>query len=158
MPSMPASLWRRRRNPLKRRSDIVEAWAALPALLVLSIAAPAAGIATCAALQDYAAHQRASIHRIMAVVQQDGSSLPDGSAGDGKVPLVQAPVRWKAPDGSTHTGTAHVAPGQKAGTRTTVWADHASRLVPQPPTAAQSTAYAVIGGIGASAGVGLLAR
>lgn len=57
MPSTSARLWRWRRNPLKRRSDIAEAWAALPVLLVLLIAAPTAGLATDAALQDSAAHR-----------------------------------------------------------------------------------------------------
>jgi hypothetical protein len=37
--------WRRRRNPLRRRSDVVEAWTVLAVAVLLFVGAPLAGAA-----------------------------------------------------------------------------------------------------------------
>ena len=152
MRSTTVRLWRWRRNPLRRRSDVVEAWVTAVALLLVLIAAPFAGFIAGSALDASAAHQRADVYRVTAVLQQNAPVLPDTS-GQANSPRVQVPVRWTAYDGRVHIGTTLVAQGLSTGTPVTVWADHAARLVPPPPSPAQGLALAVTGGIGASAGV-----
>ncbi|MCQ4083226.1 hypothetical protein NGB36_22130 [Streptomyces sp. RB6PN25] len=155
MRSTTVRLWRWRRNPLRRRSDVVEAWVTAVALLLVLIFAPFAGFVAGHALDSSAAHQRTEVHRVTAVLQQNAPVLA-GTASQAGSSHVQVPVRWKAYDGAVHTGTTLVPQGLKAGTPVVVWADHAARLVPPPPSAAQGLALAVTGGIGAAAGVCLL--
>ncbi|MBV9024411.1 MAG: hypothetical protein JO362_11625 [Streptomycetaceae bacterium] len=155
MRSTTVRLWRWRRNPLRRRSDVVEAWLTAVALLLVLIAAPFTGFITGSALDASAARQRADIHRVTAVLQRDAPILP-ATAGQANSSRVQAPVRWSAYDGTVHTGTTLVTQGLRAGTPVTVWAGHAARLVPPPPSPAQGMALAVTGGIGAATGVCLL--
>ncbi|MYW43591.1 hypothetical protein GT346_09660, partial [Streptomyces sp. SID161] len=55
-------LWRWRRNPLRRTTDLAEAWVALVALLLITVAAPVigclVGASTGASLQRSAREQR----------------------------------------------------------------------------------------------------
>jgi hypothetical protein len=155
MRSTTMRLWRWRRNPLKRRSDVVEAWVAAVALLLVLIAAPFTGFITGSALDASAARQRVDVHRVTAVLQRDAPVLPV-TAGQVDSPRVQVPVRWTADDGTVHIRTTLVTQGLRAGTPVTVWTDRAARLVPPPPSPAQGTALAVTGGIGAAAGVCLV--
>lgn len=155
MRSTTVRLWRWRRNPLRRRSDVVEAWVTAVALLLVLIAAPFAGFSAGSALDASAARQRTDVHPVTAVLQHNAPVLPD-TTGAANSTRVQVPVRWTAYDGTVHTGSALVTQGLRGGTPVTLWADHAGRLVQRPPSPAQGMALAVTGGIGATAGVCLL--
>ncbi|MEU1129076.1 hypothetical protein ABZ383_04310, partial [Streptomyces sp. NPDC005900] len=67
-----AGLWRWRHNPLRRRTDLAEAWLALAALVLIVVAAPlvgtlAAGVSR-GALLGSVREQRETRHAVVAAV------------------------------------------------------------------------------------------
>ncbi|GAA3141321.1 hypothetical protein GCM10017687_67510 [Streptomyces echinatus] len=117
-------LWRWRRNPLKRRADVVEAWVVLGACLLTVLAGVLAGLAAAGSVERGLARERAErrpvVARIVALVP--GSSPAQNShASAGE--RIWTKVRWTAADGSAHTGQVRVEPGSRAGTPVTVWTD-----------------------------------
>ncbi|WP_077800772.1 DUF3592 domain-containing protein [Streptomyces sp. JHA26] len=127
--------WRWRRNPLRRRSDVVEAWTALVVAVLLCVGAPLAGVS--AALwaqgqaQRIAAQQRAERHRVHAtVVDRTPDSVASAQTGGQSYRVV---VRWTTPGGDTRTATSRVPAGARQGDVVTVWLDSRGRSVP-PPT------------------------
>lgn len=129
--------WRWRSNPLRRRSDVVEAWTVLIVAFLLVVGAPAAGIAVGQwAHGDARAHavaQRAKVDRVSAVVVEKAPA-PVPSAYGEKQPMHWVQARWTEPDGGSRTGEARVPAGTKLGDRADVWLDSAGRSVPPPPT------------------------
>ncbi|MGC0400458.1 hypothetical protein RKD27_003102 [Streptomyces sp. SAI-126] len=149
------SLWRWRRNPLKRRSDVAEAWIAVAAAAMLLLLAPAVGLVMAGVGERSALDQAQGLHRSAAHLVEDASAAParfSGMADD----HVRATVRWTMPDGSPRTGEAPVAAGGKAGSSTTVWLDDAGRLQPAPPTPAQARSQGAALGAASGAGVCVL--
>ncbi|WP_030604735.1 hypothetical protein [Streptomyces fulvoviolaceus] len=129
--------WRWRRNPLRRRSDVVEAWTVLAVALLLLLGAPLAG-----AIAGWWAHgearavaseQRAESHRVRAeVVGRPPGSLPSVQAG--REHSYRVTVRWTEPGGGARTATARVPAGTRQGEAVDVWFDSRGRSVPPPPT------------------------
>ena len=81
--------WRWRANPLRRRSDVVEAWTVLCVVLLLALGAPAAGVLVGrwahADARAQATAERAALDRVSAViVEKAPASVP--SAHDDKQP------------------------------------------------------------------------
>ncbi|MFF4359890.1 hypothetical protein [Streptomyces sp. NPDC001604] len=146
--------WRWRRNPLRRRSDVVEAWATLVVAVLLFVGAPLAG-----ALAGWWAHdearsvaaaQRAERHRVRAeVVGRTPERLP--SAQSGRDHSYRVDVRWKDATG-THTANARVPAGTKRGDTVDVWFDAVGRTVPPPPSETQVWQHTVTVGICAAGG------
>ncbi|MET8455625.1 Rv1733c family protein [Streptomyces parvulus] len=130
------SLWRWRRNPLRRREDVLEGWILLVVWLLVAVAAPVAGILGAQASAHSSAQRRADRHPVTAVLSSDASrdSLAGGTTGG----RVDAAVRWTAPDGTRHSGKATVDENMKAGSQVTVWTDRQDRLTPAPPSATQA--------------------
>jgi len=129
-------LWRRWRpdgNPLRRTSDRIEA--VLLAMLIAAFlcGAPLAGIAAgraAAAGSMQAGHARAGAYRVAAVLLQHapGKSHPMFQA-----PLEPTvPARWKAPDGTLHTGEIYAPVGAAAGSTVLVWTDRSGQLTASP--------------------------
>ncbi|MFF6785130.1 hypothetical protein [Streptomyces sp. NPDC012510] len=129
--------WRWRRNPLRRRSDVVEAWTVLLVLFLLVLGAPAAGVAVgWWAHGDARAHavaERAALDLVSAVVVEDAPDAAPTAHGD-KQPQYWVQARWTEPDGGSRTGEARVQAGTERGDRADVWLDSAGRSVPAPPT------------------------
>ncbi|MFE5165837.1 hypothetical protein ACFRNT_46510 [Streptomyces sp. NPDC056697] len=147
--------WRWRRNPLRRRSDVIEAWVVLVTGVVMAVGGPAAGVAAGTAVDASLQQERADRHRVPAVLKEDAPVVQP--AGDGSTTgQVRAIVRWTGPDGTVHTGTARVHDGSKAGTATEVWTDGRGQLVQRPPTPEQIATRAVLAGTSAAAGVGAI--
>ncbi|AKN71907.1 membrane protein [Streptomyces sp. PBH53] len=149
-------LWRWRRNPLKRRADVVEGWVVLGAGLLTVLAGVLAGLAAAGAVEHGLARERATWRPVVArvVAQAPGSSREHGdraAAGD----RVWAEVRWRAADGSAHTGQVRVEPGSKPGAPVTVWTDPQGHLVSRPSTASEaafrSTLIGLLVGVSAAA-------
>lgn len=153
-------LWRWRRNPLKRRSDTVEAWVVLGAWLLTVIAGVLTGWAAAGGVEGVMARERLEWRPTAALVTEQaprarsGDTEPAGGGSGRGVAQetdtlrVWAKVRWSASDGSAHTGQARVPSGSAPGTRVTVWTDPDGRLVTRPATAAQAHTRAVlIGGL-----------
>ncbi|MER6409417.1 hypothetical protein ABT269_39580 [Streptomyces viridosporus] len=155
-------LWRWRRNPLRRRSDLIEAWVLLAVLVLALSAAVFAGLTAAGAVDGALAERRDRTRTVVAVLIEDAAHTTPASVsensenGDGGV---WAPVRWTAPDGTHRTGRAEVEPSDRAGTAVTVWTDPEGRLVSRPPEGAEARFQSVMAGVtigAATAGVGLL--
>jgi hypothetical protein len=146
-------MWRWRRNPLRRRSDVIEAWVVLVTGLVMAVGGPAAGVAAGNSVDEALRQGRAERHRVPAVLKEDAPTATAAADGTNSA-RVSAVVRWTGPDGAVHTGTARVFEGRKAGDATVVWTDGRGRLVQQPPTPEQIATRSVLAGVSAAAGVG----
>ncbi|MCO8303360.1 MULTISPECIES: Rv1733c family protein [Streptomyces] len=146
-------MWRWRHNPLRRRSDVVEAWVVLVTGLVMAVGGPAAGVAAGTTVDASLRQERADRHRVPAVLKED-APVPQPAADGSTTGQVRAVVRWTGPDGTVRTGVAQVHQGSRAGTATEVWTDGRGRLVQQPPTSEQMVTRAVLAGTSAAAGVG----
>lgn len=127
---------RRRDNPLRRRSDAVEAWTALVVAVLLLVAAPLAGALAGRWAHDdaraTAEHQRADRHRVSArVVGRPPGTMP--SVEGGRQQMVRVSVRWTPPGGQARTATARVPEGTRQGDVVDVWFDGRGRSVAPPP-------------------------
>ncbi|MET9503462.1 hypothetical protein ABZY42_17285 [Streptomyces sp. NPDC006622] len=128
--------WRWRHNPLRRRSDVVEAWTVLVVAVLVLVGAPLAGaLAGRWAHQDaltVAAEQRAERHRVRAeVVGRPPDPLP--TVEGAREHRYRVAVRWTEPGGVPHRTTALVPVGTHRGDLVDVWFDARGRSVPPPP-------------------------
>ncbi|WP_338899864.1 hypothetical protein WBG99_33050 [Streptomyces sp. TG1A-60] len=148
--------WRWRPNPLRRRSDVVEAWTVLLVVLLLLIGAPAAGVAAGRwahrDAQAHAAAERAARDRVSAVVVEGAPAAAPSEHG-GKQPMSWVRARWTEPDGGSRTGQARVPAGTERGDRADVWLDAAGRSVQAPPTDTDVWERALATGTCATGGV-----
>lgn len=143
-------LWRWRRNPLRRRSDRIEAWALLVGCALAGVTGPVVGLLAEQSVANALEEQRSEWRPVVAKLTEDAPGPPSGSRAE----RVWAEVRWPTADGS-RTGQARVAPAASEGTAVTVWNDAEGRLVAPPPSPAQAEVRAVL--IGTLAGSGAAA-
>ncbi|WP_330295036.1 Rv1733c family protein [Streptomyces sp. NBC_00503] len=156
-------VWRWRRNPLRRQTDLFEAWVAFAALVCVLVVAPAigwaAGLRVDGTLQRAAREQRQERYLIPAVVVRP---TPDTLAGAATDPAAQrqTPQRtqivasWTAPDGSSHQGTVPAAEEPPhPGDRFRIWTDTHGRLVGQPLDPSSATIHAGVAGLAAALGI-----
>ncbi|MCX4999881.1 hypothetical protein OG739_05240 [Streptomyces longwoodensis] len=128
--------WRWRSNPLRRRSDVVEAWTALVVAVLLLVGAPLAGSLAGRWAHDearaVASAQRADRHRVRAEVVGD---LPDALPvmEDGRRRSYRVTVRWTPPGERPRLTAARVPAGTRTGDTVTVWLDSRGRGVAAPP-------------------------
>ncbi|MGW0707368.1 Rv1733c family protein [Streptomyces sp. NPDC002643] len=151
-----AGLWRWRRNPLRRATDLAEAWLALGALVVILLVTPLIGavVGTAAqdALQRSVREQHKSRHLVTATVVKkvDGSPLdPDPETATTRDRQSRVVADWTGPDGTDHQGT--VMAGLKTphpGDHFTLWTDGQGRIVGRPLDTATATTHAVLAGFG----------
>lgn len=122
--------WRWRRNPLRRRSDVVEAWIVLAAWLVAVVGSVFAGTVAANAVARGLDRQWEQRHPVQAVLVGRAPDVASERTGnDGRVWVT---VRWTTPDGAVHTGRAKVRPGTMSGTAITVWTDQRGRVTAKP--------------------------
>lgn len=147
--------WQWRRNPLRRRSDVTEAWAGLLAAVAIAVGAPAVGWATGTAvndaLQQTARAQRTERAYVPAVVLKAGPreiTNTDPESGAIREERRTATARWTGPDGKQHTGTVHIAADQGKDDRIHVWTDPHGNATTPPLDAATVTAHAAMAGLG----------
>ncbi|MBK3574440.1 hypothetical protein JHN63_11555 [Streptomyces sp. MBT65] len=143
--------WRFRRNPLRRRSYLVEAWVLLAAWILAVVAAVGVGAWTNLAVERHIDALRADRHSVPAVLVEDAQRTVGTADGSDNY---RATVRWTAADGTQAMGLARVDSSSKAGSTTHVWLDAKGRLVPNPPTATQARIEGVVLGVWAAAGAG----
>ncbi|WP_333742957.1 hypothetical protein [Streptomyces ardesiacus] len=132
--------WRWRRNPLRRRSDVVEAWLTVVVALLLFVGAPLLGAATAwwgyGQAQAVVAQQRAERHHVRAtVVDRTPGSLATEHLGGQQ--SYRAAVHWTAPDGTEKSATARVPAATRHGDTVDVWLDSQGRSVPPPSDGAE---------------------
>ncbi|GHB29722.1 MULTISPECIES: Rv1733c family protein [Streptomyces] len=149
-------LWRWRHNPLRRTTDLAEAWLALGALLLILVAAPLAGVLIGGlaqdALQQSVREQRLDRHPVVATVvkKADRTPLdPDPETSSGRDSHTRVIADWKAPDGTTQRDTVMAALNSpQRGDHFTVWTDLHGRVVGRPLDTATAATHAVLAGFG----------
>jgi len=123
-------------NPLRRRSDLIEAWL-LPAVIAafLTLGPLVAGAASAWVHAGSAAARDAqrSWHRVPAVLlaAAPGPMMSDNGSNSW---LVWTPARWTAA-GRQRAGKVPAAAGTRAGSTIPVWLDRAGNVRMPPPTA-----------------------
>ncbi|WP_330287766.1 Rv1733c family protein [Streptomyces sp. NBC_00576] len=130
-------MWRWRRNSLRRRSDVIEAWVVLIAAIVAIVGGLVAGVTVAQTAEESLNRQRLERRTASAVLTEDAPGMNVARVvGEDRV---WATVRWTAPDGSARTGLTQVLPDTAKGTPVTVWTDRQGRLEPKPgsPAAAR---------------------
>ncbi|WP_031513566.1 hypothetical protein [Streptomyces sp. NRRL F-5123] len=163
--------WRWRRNPLRRRSDLVEAWIGLVTVLLICTVPLVgwwAGQSADRALTRVARVQRSERSLVPATVvpasaARGARTAPGAERAVGRQadPAGEEVLRWTAPDGTSRSGKVPLDLEVWHGTRLLLWTDHQGGLVAPPLDHATATAHAALAGVttaGVAAGALLLAR
>ncbi|WP_406165649.1 hypothetical protein [Streptomyces sp. NBC_00996] len=153
-----SGLWRWRHNPLRRTTDLVEAWLALAAVLLVLVAAPVIGSLVGSAAQDTLQQsvrdQRQSRHEVAATVVRKlsrGPLDPDPETSSARDAQSRVLADWRAPDGTARHGTVIAAlKSPRHGDHFTIWTDLHGRIVGRPLDSATATTHAVLAGFGAA--------
>ncbi|MFF5141818.1 hypothetical protein ACFY6U_19155 [Streptomyces sp. NPDC013157] len=151
-------LWRWRRNPLRRATDLAEAWVAMAALVLIVVAAPLLGSFVGAAAQDSlqrsVRQQQHDRHLVLAtVVRKLGGAPvePDPDATSVHDTRSRVLADWTAPDGTRQEGpvlTTIKSPHK--GDHFDVWTDRQGVVTARPLDTATATTHAVLAGFGAA--------
>ncbi|MGW2410323.1 Rv1733c family protein [Streptomyces sp. NPDC001739] len=144
--------WRFRRSPLRRTSDLVEAWLLLVAWVLGVVGGAAGGLVTAVMAERSFEEERSGRRQVVAVLMGNAMDTVTTRTGDGN--RAKAEVRWEAPDGRTRTGWTSVIPHASAGTRMPLWTNHQGDLVSQPPDGSDAMLWAGVAGVGATAVAG----
>ncbi|QHA09417.1 hypothetical protein GQF42_05065 [Streptomyces broussonetiae] len=141
----PVRLWRWRRNPLRRHSDVVEAWIILATWVAAVLCGAGAGLVAAHSAESSYSARRAQVHEVPAVLTEDAARTSASGTGydDGRV---WATVRWTDPRGKVHTDRAKVVPGEPAGSRVAAWTNSAGRIVSPPIAGAAADLQAALTG------------
>ncbi|GFE18951.1 hypothetical protein Sgleb_69980 [Streptomyces glebosus] len=145
-----------RRSPLRRRSDVAEAWLVLVTAVLIALGAPAAGLAAAHAVDDGTGQERQGRQSVSAVLTENPPARIGVDVSGGVGARVHATVRWTAADGAARTGVTTVSPDLRAGDRTTAWLDRHGALVRDPVTPRQATGESIAVGTVAGTSAGLL--
>ncbi|MBO0816772.1 MAG: hypothetical protein J2P30_16735 [Actinobacteria bacterium] len=141
------------RNPLRRRTDRVEA-AITACLLALFLGGSSLGAVTAGrAMYRYASGvqhaQQVAWQQSRAVLLASApAGVPDGG--------IWLKARWNTPAGALRTGEILAPPGARAGTSITVWVDAAGRITDAPLRHFQVTDEAVLVAVIAPFALGLV--
>jgi hypothetical protein len=126
-------------NPLRRRSDLIEAWL-VPAVIAVFLAlGPLAGWGAATWVHHditAARHAQRSWHSVHAVLLSAtaGPLMSDNGANSW---TVWAPARWTV-GGQPHVGQVPAAAGSREGSSTPVWVDRTGNVRVPPLTAGQA--------------------
>lgn len=140
-------LWRFRRNPLRRRSYVVEGWALLVLGAAATVGAALTGLAVTREADARYAQQRHDRYTATAVLTEDA----DVTASYADQPWTR--VRWVLPGGRTRTGSARVGSGLRRGELTTIWLDERGRPAARPLSPSAALLHATV--TGSVAGLGI---
>lgn len=138
------------RSQLCRRTDRIEAAAAVVALLLALLLVPVAltvgGEHYQRGLADAArtAAERSPVSATLVEPPRRGHSLSRG--GQEPPAPATAQARWSGPDGQPRLGRLSVAPGQRPGDQVRIWVDRGGQRVTAPRTPADVLAAAVVFG------------
>lgn len=156
------------RNPLRRRTDRIEAAIRLATVILLLVAMPLAAIAVGRQADNLAlrqAHaQQAAEHQVTAVLleQAQATGFPGPYTS---VQLTYVLARWQPPGGPPRSGQVLAPAGMGAGSTVTIWIDASGAVVSPPPDhreiVGNATIAAMVAGLVASLlllGLNTLAR
>ncbi|MEV7686921.1 hypothetical protein ACFW1F_09450 [Streptomyces bungoensis] len=153
-----SGLWRWRRNPLRRATDLAEAWVTLVTLVLIAAAAPAigalAGAAAEGSLQRAVREQQHSRHLVTAVVVRRLGGAPvdnDPDTSTARDAHSRVLADWTAPDGTRRHGATLVdLKSPHRGDHFGLWTDTHGRISTRPLDSPTATTHAVLAGIGAA--------
>lgn len=154
-------LWRWRHNPLRRKTDFVEAWVACVAVLLIAVAAPLAGLAIGGASRDAllqsVREQHKARHEIAGTVIKKVSRPPvdpDPETSSARDRHSRVLAEWTAPDGTAHSGTVVAAlRSPDPGDRFRLWTNEHGQVVGRPLDDATASTHAALAGMGAAVAV-----
>ncbi len=124
------------RNPLRRRTDRIEAALRLATVILFLAAVPLAAIAVGRQVDHVAVRQaraqQAAEHAVTAVLLQRASTteVADPYAS---VPMTYALARWQPPGRSPRSGEVLAPAAAPAGSTVTIWIDASGSLASPPP-------------------------
>ncbi|MGW7577558.1 Rv1733c family protein [Streptomyces sp. NPDC054765] len=158
-----SGVWRRRHNPLWRRTDRIEAWVAFAAVLLIGLGATSAGwLAGRAAhgalletvrLQHQQRHlEWVTVDRLLSRAPLD----PDPETSSQRDAHRRVVGRWTARDGSAHLAPLDAPRPVEAGERFRIWTDGQGREMPRPMDVSTADTHAVLAGLGTATGVGMM--
>ncbi|MEU8279903.1 hypothetical protein ACFYOK_27510 [Microbispora bryophytorum] len=150
------------RNPLRRRSDRIEAALAAVALAAVLFAAWPAALAARAVYDDGIATERAGsgTRQLVEVTLIEATSIEATSAvqANGRGLPAVSPARWTLPSGEVREGVVPAALLLRDGpANARLWVDAAGRPVAPPPQRAETMTRAGLAAAGAVASVAVLA-
>ncbi|RAJ77074.1 MULTISPECIES: hypothetical protein [unclassified Streptomyces] len=155
-------IWRWRHNPLRRGTDLAEAWIALIALVLIVVAAPVAGAVAGSlsrdALYRSVDEQHSRRHEITATVVRKVAQPPldsDPETSTARDAHSRVVATWIAPDGTAHRDRVIAAlQSPHRGDTFPLWTDERGRVVGRPLDRATATTHAVLAGFGTAVAVG----
>ena len=124
------------RNPLRRRTDRIEAAIRLATTILLLAAVPIAAIAVGRQADHLAVRhaqaQQAAEHQVAAVLLQQApaTGVPDPYTS---IQMTYVLARWQPPGQPSRTGQVLVTAGTPAGSMVTVWIDPSGAVTSPPP-------------------------
>ncbi|MFF3643471.1 hypothetical protein [Streptomyces sp. NPDC002564] len=152
-------LWRWRNNPLRRGTDLVEAWLGLIALVAVVVAVPVIGVSVTHVTRDAllaSVHkEHEARHAVTATVLRKVASPPvdpDPETSSARDAHSRVLARWTAPDRTDHYGivlSSLKSPDE--GDHFRLWTDERGQVVGRPLDGATATTHAVLAGLGAAA-------
>ncbi|MGW1049131.1 Rv1733c family protein [Streptomyces sp. NPDC001118] len=153
-----SGLWRWRHNPLRRSTDLAEAWVALVALVLIAVAVPVTGCLVGAAAQDSlqrsVREQHRTRHLVIATVVRDlGETALDPDPDTTTVHETHRRVLadWTAANGTHRSGPALAdLKSPHPGDHFRLWTDPQGRIAARPLDSPTATTHAVLAGIGAA--------
>ncbi|WP_343245217.1 hypothetical protein [Streptomyces sp. SID14478] len=154
-------LWRWRHNPLRRGTDLAEAWVALVALFLVVVAGPVVGVVAGSlsrdALYRSVQEQNDRRHEITATVVKKVAQPPldpDPETSTARDAHSRVLATWAAPDGSVHRDRVVAAlTSPHAGDTFPLWTDDRGHVVGRPLDRATATTHAALAGFGAAVAV-----
>ncbi|MFF8645662.1 hypothetical protein [Streptomyces sp. NPDC015345] len=158
-------LWRWRHNPLRRGTDLVEAWLALAALVLIVVAAPVVGTLTAGLSRDAllasVREQREARHATVGTVVRKVPAPPldpDPETASARDAHSRVLARWAGPDGADRSGVVVARlDAPRPGDHFRLWTDERGRVVGRPLDPVTATTHAALAGLGAAtAGVALV--
>ncbi|OIJ62754.1 hypothetical protein [Streptomyces mangrovisoli] len=141
-------LWRWRRNPLRRRSDVVEGWIVAVACLLALAGAVFAGMLTAGAMEHSFDRARTESHAVSAVIAKDAAKRSAQSASGA---VVWASVNWTDTHGTAHNGRVEVPAAAAPGSHVTVWTDAHGNLTAKPSSPGDAAIQSALGGVWSAA-------
>jgi hypothetical protein len=124
------------RNPLRRRTDRIEAAIRLATMVLLLVAVPIAVIAAGRQADHLALRQshakQAAEHQVTAVLLQ---RAPDTGVPDPytSIQMTYALARWQPSGQPPRSGQVLAPTGARAGSTVPIWIDHSGALASPPP-------------------------
>jgi hypothetical protein len=119
------------RNPLRRRTDRIEAAIRIATVLLLLVAMPLAAIAASRLADHHELRQAAEERQVAAVLLQRAAGA--GSADPYTSTQTVVSARWQPPGQPPRFGKVLAAVGARAGSTETIWIDASGTATGPPP-------------------------